>query len=113
MKGIVGAVRFRTGDKVRKHGQRLVMERLPQLWLIRVRLYCRDPETGRAYRIMRDLRVDRPTRLARIYPAIDLVTAELYEEAAGNHHAGGWIAIAIDRKKTTKQPQEKHHGNRN
>lgn len=101
MKGIVGAVRFRFGDKVRKHGQRVVIEKIPQVWLIRVRLYCREPETGRAYRIMRDLRVDRPARLAQIYPAIDMVASELYEEAKGRHYCGGWIAVAL--KGTTKR----------
>ena len=105
MKGIVGAVRFRFGDKVRKHGQRVVIERIPQVWLVRVRLYCRDPETGRAYRIMRDLQVNRPARLAQIYPAIDLATSELYEEADGKHHSGGWVALAI--KQSTNQRKRK------
>lgn len=98
MRRFVGAVRFRHCDKVRKHGQRAVIEKLPQLWLIRVRLFCRDPETGRAYRIARDIKTTVPARLAQIYPVISMATDELLAEAKGQHHGGGWFALALRRK---------------
>lgn len=102
MKKFIGAIRFRFGDKVRKHGQRIVMERMPQLWIIRVRLFCRDPESGKAYRLIRDIQVNQPARLAQIYPVISMATDELLKEANNQHHGGGWFALALPRKKSTK-----------
>lgn len=102
MKRFNGAVAFKFGGKVKFYGKRTVIEKLPQAWLVRVRLYCRDPETGRAYRIMRDLEVNKPTFLRRITAIVAMAARELREEAKGQQYSGGWFALAI---KPPKKPR--------
>jgi hypothetical protein len=105
MKKFIGAVSFKFGGKVREFGQRRVMRAMPHIWVVRVRMYCRDPETQRAYRIMRDLRPDKPIRLLELYPIIHMVARELSEQAQGQHYSGGWFALAIPRGKKKRQPR--------
>lgn len=101
MKRFIGAVSFRHGGKVKKYGQRVVMEKLAHRWLIRVRFNCRDPETGRAYRIMRDISVTTPAKLSAVWPVVAMTVDELRAEAKNQHYSGGWFALALksDKKK--------------
>ena len=101
MRRFVGAVSFKFGGKVREFGQRRVMRAMPHIWVVRVRLYCRDPETQRAYRIMRDIQPDKPIRMLDLYPIIHIVARELSKEAAGQNYSGGWFALCLPRKAKT------------
>lgn len=99
MKRFIGAVSFRYGGKVKKYGQRVVMEKLAHRWLIRVRFNCRDPETGRAYRIMRDISVTTPAKLNAVWPVVAMTADELRVEAKNQHYSGGWFALALKPEK--------------